>query len=1080
MAGSIVRRHLNKNYELSGVFASAALFLVDINKQSAEEGMLYFDTTLDQLRTFDGSSWSPAGQNGVSAGSLDDAANIGAKITIDAAFSTGIEIEATDAIISSNGQLLLLDNNDTGSDVHALEVTSTSTASAIQITNTTATTDDIQGTSDTWAVTGQGAATLTAVTLGDSEPINFGASTDSVLQWDTARLALTAATDSTFRIGAAGASYDVEFIGQTATTNLMKWDLDGGVDSLGALIFDNVDLDIGDNDVLRFGDGADVTMTWNASNLLIEALSDDTGSIIIGSTNSLDLSIRGSTSTNIALFDVSTAVLEMNGWSMNLQDDDFLYFGDSNDVTIRWTSGQLDMLAAADDTVWTIGNGTNSFDIQIFGETSAADIVFDASANKLSLDGIDLKLEDDDYILLGDSATAAGSADGTIRWDSTATVIEIVGNTTFEGATIIVDNDLTVSGTLTLSGALNPSSLALGDGEAMTFGDGNDLTMSATGTTMTVDILSGSALAITGTGGNAMTIGAAANLVNLTLSGTLAIGADNKGYDVSFFAENASDLVLWDQNAVTNVGAFVFTGSCSYFTDSSGVGDTAILLGTGASANGDFAIRGTSGPALLINQVASGVGTMEIGTSGKGITTTWHTETASAFMKWVQASDQLQLEGAGGTASLALGDGDQILLGDTLGTGDFVISSTSAVLTIGQVASGTGTIAMGVAGKGIDQQWFAETSGDSMLWDQDGHSNLGALIFEDSAIQFAGAAATYTYAISTSAMLVTATDDATAKVTWGDNGTNGLDQEWLSVSAGNLLNWDAGTETLKLTDVLCTMIGADSRGTILAITGNDTSGNSDTMTINHDGTAAGLKITCDGTTSVALELASAASQTTTLALLDGTTGNWIGANDVGMLQLTKDTALANAGGSMLLVTNSAQPVASAEGFMARFVDTGTARVGASGVQISVTSTTSALNVSSGISLFADAVTCTTGVQSSSVALEAQVEANQQTITAGSAFVTVSIANDADDAIILPTAVIGNVIRITVPVTGCELQTASGGSDEINGVDCSGANEMAMAAGSIYTLVCHVANKWVATGVDGAGAAQATIVPDADS
>ncbi len=188
MAGSITRKHLNKNYELVGVFASAAAFLAELNKQSAEEGMTYYDTTLNQLRTHDGTTFSPAGQNGVSAGSLDDAANIGTKITIDGALTSGVEIEATDAIISSDGALLLLDNDDTGSDVHALEVTSTSTASAIQITNTTATTDDIQGTSDTWAITGQGAATLTAITLADTEPINFGSSTDSVLQWDASRL----------------------------------------------------------------------------------------------------------------------------------------------------------------------------------------------------------------------------------------------------------------------------------------------------------------------------------------------------------------------------------------------------------------------------------------------------------------------------------------------------------------------------------------------------------------------------------------------------------------------------------------------------------------------------------------------------------------------------------------------------------------------------------------------------------------------------------------------------------------------------------------------------------------------------
>lgn len=134
----------------------------------------------------------------------------------------------------------------------------------------------------------------------------------------------------------------------------------------------------------------------------------------------------------------------------------------------------------------------------------------------------------------------------------------------------------------------------------------------------------------------------------------------------------------------------------------------------------------------------------------------------------------------------------------------------------------------------------------------------------------------------------------------------------------------------------------------------------------------------------------------------------------------------------------------------------------------------------GASTLTGAVTATAGIQSASVAVTALAEASQATIPAGAAFVTVTITNDATDVVVLPTAVIGNTINITVPVTGCELQTAAAGSDTINGVDCSGANEMAMAAGSIYTLKCSKANTWQATGVGTDGAFQATIVPDTDA
>jgi hypothetical protein len=134
---------------------------------------------------------------------------------------------------------------------------------------------------------------------------------------------------------------------------------------------------------------------------------------------------------------------------------------------------------------------------------------------------------------------------------------------------------------------------------------------------------------------------------------------------------------------------------------------------------------------------------------------------------------------------------------------------------------------------------------------------------------------------------------------------------------------------------------------------------------------------------------------------------------------------------------------------------------------------------SGTSTLTGAVTATAGVQSASVAVTAALEASQATIPAGAAFVTIT-SDDATKVVILPTAVVGNVIRITVTATGAELQTAAAGSDTINAVDCSGGNEMAMAAASVYTLTCQAANTWIATGVGADGAAQATIVPDADS
>lgn len=133
----------------------------------------------------------------------------------------------------------------------------------------------------------------------------------------------------------------------------------------------------------------------------------------------------------------------------------------------------------------------------------------------------------------------------------------------------------------------------------------------------------------------------------------------------------------------------------------------------------------------------------------------------------------------------------------------------------------------------------------------------------------------------------------------------------------------------------------------------------------------------------------------------------------------------------------------------------------------------------GVSTLTGAVTATAGVQSASVAVTAEVEATQSPIPAGAAFVTVT-SDTATKVVVLPVGVPGNVIRITVLATGAELQTLATGSATINEVDCSGANEMAMAAASIYVLTCIAAETWVAYGWGSDGAAQSTIVPDADA
>jgi len=53
------------------------------------------------------------------------------------------------------------------------------------------------------------------------------------------------------------------------------------------------------------------------------------------------------------------------------------------DVAMAWDGTDFDITAAADDSVFKFGNGTNSFDIWLYGNTASDYILWDASANVL-------------------------------------------------------------------------------------------------------------------------------------------------------------------------------------------------------------------------------------------------------------------------------------------------------------------------------------------------------------------------------------------------------------------------------------------------------------------------------------------------------------------------------------------------------------------------------------------------------------------------------------------------------------------------------------------------------------------------
>ena len=141
--------------------------------------------------------------------------------------------------------------------------------------------------------------------------------------------------------------------------------------------------------------------------------------------------------------------------------------------------------------------------------------------------------------------------------------------------------------------------------------------------------------------------------------------------------------------------------------------------------------------------------------------------------------------------------------------------------------------------------------------------------------------------------------------------------------------------------------GVDNSGlTTLNVVGNDTTQNTHALDVHNEGSAAAVLITPDDTDTPALLVTGKANSTVTVVTIDGASGAWIGGvDDVAMVEITGgSTANADAGGGLLAVISDTNPAATSEGFLCRFIHTGTATTDAYAVQIETTNTTPCLQL----------------------------------------------------------------------------------------------------------------------------------------
>ena len=275
-------------------------------------------------------------------------------------------------------------------------------------------------------------------------------------------------------------------------------------------------------------------------------------------------------------------------------------------------------------------------------------------------------------------------------------------------------------------------------------------------------------------------------------------------------------------------------------------GDTADATIAYDGSNNDLDITSTS----ALDEIA-------FGATGDGFDVIWHSTTAGDNLLFDYSADAILLE----DLTLALGDGELLLFGDTLGTGDFSISDVSDVLVITNVVDGTGTVGFGTAGAGIDVAFHGDAGSATATWDENQNTN-GALVFNNADIELGDAdlinfgdsddfSMTATNQAFTFGSL---TSDESSTYSFGAD-TDGDDVKMFGATTGEYWLWDAGADSILPVcgNALYTLTDAEADQFKV----NATGATSDAVAINFETTDGKILLNADGSTGGDIELNSA-------------------------------------------------------------------------------------------------------------------------------------------------------------------------------------------------------------------------------
>jgi len=286
--------------------------------------------------------------------------------------------------------------------------------------------------------------------------------------------------------------------------------------------------------------------------------------------------------------------------------------------------------------------------------------------------------------------------------------------------------------------------------------------------------------------------------------------------------------------------------------------------------------------------------------------------------------------------------------------------------------------------------------------------------------------------------------------------TEGLLARFLHTGSATASSWAVEIETANTQGALnvnnnVTLAGASGSGTLLTITHNGTSGDADAMTIASAGSGDSIQITPTDTDSGGINVVGKAAGTVPLVILDSSTNNMNLNDNKGQLLIQSDAAYNHAGATGLMVFHqTGQPITAAEGFLARFVSSGTAQTNSSAVEIEVPATQPALAVNGIVAITGQNAAGAAILQITNTA--ASGDANGIEIASSGAGHAIEITpTDTDSAALLVTGKASS--SVTVVTIDGDTGDWIGGADDVAMVEIvGGSTANADAGGGLLAVI----------------------------